>query len=104
MPTSTIPVTPIVTRSITSRRMPATSTVSNTHPGPGKDCGDGETVIAHTACDSCSRANDVSSSVNGLAPRTQRNATRSVSTEATTAASTIAGASTHHPSPRVDRK
>ncbi len=46
----------------------------------------------------------MSSNVNGLAPRTHRNATRSVATEATTAASTIAGASTHQPSPRVERK
>ncbi len=104
MATSTTPVTPMVTRSITSRRIPAISTVLNTHPGPGNDCGDGDTKMAHMACDSCSRANDVSSNVNGLAPRTRRNATRSVVTEVTTAAITIAGARTHHPSPRVERK
>ena len=42
--------------------------------------------------------------VNGLALRIQRNTTRSVATDATTAASTMAGASSHHPAPRVDRK
>ena len=35
----------------------------------------GDTKTCHSACDSRSRANDVSSIVNGLALRTQRNAT-----------------------------
>ena len=42
--------------------------------------------------------------MNGLAPRTQRNTPRSTATEARTADSTIAGASTHHPRPRVGQE
>ena len=82
---STTAVTAIVTRSMTSKRMPPISTVLNAHAGPGNDFFVGDTKTAHSACDSCSRANDVSSIVNGLALRTQRNATRSMATEASTA-------------------
>ena len=78
-------------------------TVSNTQPGPGNERFVGPTNTAHRACESCSRANDASSIVNGLAPRTHRNTPRSTATDARTADSTIAGASTHHPRPRSDR-
>ena len=51
-------------------------------PGPANDFLFGDTKTAQQACDSCSRANEVSSIVNGLALRTQRKATRSVATDA----------------------
>ena len=55
--------------------MPPTSTVLNAHSGPANDRFLGPTNTCHSACDSRSTANDVSSIVNGLALRTQRNAT-----------------------------
>ena len=77
--TRTTAVAPIVTRSMTSKRMPAIVTVSNTQSGPANDffVGPANTAQQRRA-NSCSRANEVSSIVNGLALRTQRKATRSV--------------------------
>lgn len=78
-------VTAMVTTSITSKLTPATLNWLNTHAGFGKARCLGETKICHNACDSRSSAKEVSSNVNGLALRTQRNATSSVATEASTA-------------------
>ena len=100
----TTAVTAIVTRSITSRRTSPISTVLNTHAGPANDFFVGDTNTAHNAWESRSRANEVSSSVNGPALRTHRKATSSVATAAMTAASTMAGASSHQSMPFVDRK
>ena len=63
-----------------------------------------DTPICQSACASVSTANDVRSSVNALAPRTRRNATRSVPTDASTAAAIITGIAPHQPTPRVERK
>ena len=99
---STATVTAIVTRSMISNRTPPTTQVSNAQAGPGNDFFLGDTRICHNACDKRSIANDVSSMVNGLELRTHRNATRSMVTEAATADTTIAGASTHQLKPFVD--
>ena len=101
---STTTVTAIVTRSITSKRIPATSIVLNTQPGSWNDFLVGDTNTAQEACDSCSRANEASSSVNGLAPRSHRNTPRSITSDASTATTTMAGAISHQLAPLVDRK
>ena len=100
----TTAVTTIVTMSITSNRTSPISTVLNTHPGLANDFFVGETNTAHNAWESRSRANEVRSSVNGLALRTHRKAISSDATAASTAASTMAGAISHQSTSLVDRK
>ena len=87
---STATVTATVTRSMISNRTPPSSKVSNAQLGPGNVFFLGDTRTCHSACDKRSIANDVSSIVNGLELRTQRNATRSMVTEARMADTTIA--------------
>ena len=82
VPISVTAVTPMVTRSITSMRTPPMVNELNTQSGFGNARCFGETKICHSAWDSRSIANEVSSIVNGSAVRTQRNATFSVTTDA----------------------